>query len=175
MKQNKFDVAVRALNKVCDLCLGIAIVAMMVVLLFQIISRFVAFIPLPWSQDFLTFLLVCSVFLGACSATADGKQIRLEFFVDLFPQKVRKIIYSVADVVSIVFLVKVSLDAFALGGENMRVLTGACPIPVGMYYMVLGVGLIAMAINFLNLIINRIITSINQKATYKKNKEYGEK
>lgn len=86
MFRKTLKAAVGAFNKVCNLLLGIVMVAMFLVLLLQIISRFIAFVPLPWSQDLIVFLLICSVFLGACTATANNKQIRLEFFVDLLPK-----------------------------------------------------------------------------------------
>ena len=51
MFRKTLKTAVGAFNKVCNLLLGIVMVAMFLVLLLQIISRFIAFIPLPWSQD----------------------------------------------------------------------------------------------------------------------------
>lgn len=105
MFRKTLKTAVGAFNKVCNLLLGIVMVAMFLVLLLQIISRFIAFVPLPWSQDLIVFLLICSVFLGACTATANNKQIRLEFFVDLLPKKLTKVILIIADLISIAFLV----------------------------------------------------------------------
>ena len=49
MFRKTLKTAVGAFNKVCNLLLGIVMVAMFLVLLLQIISRFIAFIPLPWS------------------------------------------------------------------------------------------------------------------------------
>lgn len=57
MFRKTLKTAVGAFNKVCNLLLGIVMVAMFLVLLLQIISRFIAFIPLPWSQDLIVFLL----------------------------------------------------------------------------------------------------------------------
>lgn len=121
MFRKTLKTAVGAFNKVCNLLLGIVMVAMFLVLLLQIISRFIAFIPLPWSQDLIVFLLICSVFLGACTATANNKQIRLEFFVDLLPKKLTEVILIIADLISIAFLVVVTSQAFQLTGENMHV------------------------------------------------------
>lgn len=46
MFRKTLKTAVGAFNKVCNLLLGIVMVAMFLVLLLQIISRFIAFIPL---------------------------------------------------------------------------------------------------------------------------------
>ena len=139
MFRKTLKTAVGAFNKVCNLLLGIVMVAMFLVLLLQIISRFIAFIPLPWSQDLIVFLLICSVFLGACTATANNKQIRLEFFVDLLPKKLTEVILIIADLISIAFLVVVTSQAFQLTGENMHVIVGA----------------VGMILNFILLIVDR--------------------
>lgn len=156
MFRKSLKTAVGAVNKVCNFLLGIVMVAMFLVLLMQIISRFIAFTPLPWSQDLIVFLLVCSVFLGACTATANNKQIRLEFFVDLLPKKLTQIILVLADIISIAFLVVVTSQAFTLAGENMHVIVGSSPIGYGWYYFVVGVGAIGMILNFFVLIVDRI-------------------
>ena len=151
-----YDKIVRGINKVMDVLLTVVEVAMLIVLLLQIFQRFVAFIPIPWSQEFLTFLLVCSVFLGAPSATYNGKQIRLEFFVDFLPKKVSRIVLCVADLIAIVFLVIVAKDAFKLGLEYMHTIIGANPVSLGVHYMAVSIGFAVMALNFVNLILKRI-------------------
>ena len=155
MFRKTLKAAVGAFNKVCNLLLGIVRVAMFLVLLLQIISRFIAFVPLPWSQDLIVFLLICSVFLGACTATANNKQIRLEFFVDLLPKKLTKVILIIADLISIAFLVVVTSQAFQMTGENMHVIVGSSPITYGWYYFVVGIGAVGMILNFILLIVDR--------------------
>ena len=156
MIREKVDVVVGALNKLCNLLLGIDMVVMFLVLMLQIVSRFVAFMPIPWSQDLITFLLVVSVFLGAGAATARGKQIRLEFFVDLFPEKVTKTILCVADLVAIIFLIVIVRQSFQMGMENIHTVMGGSLVAFGVYYFVVCFGSIVMICNFVMLILDRI-------------------
>ena len=151
-----YNKIITAINKVMEVLLTATEVLMLIVLLLQIIQRFVAFIPIPWSQEFLTFLLVASVFLGAPSATNNGKQIRLEFFVDFFPKRVGAVILCIADLIAIVFLVIICKDAFGLGLEYMHTIIGANPVSLGIHYMAVSIGFGVMALNFVNLILKRI-------------------
>ena len=137
MFRKTLKTAVGAFNKVCNLLLGIVMVAMFLVLLLQIISRFIAFVPLPWSQDLIVFLLICSVFL------------------DLLPKKLTKVILIIADLISIAFLVVVTSQAFQMTGENMHVIVGSSPITYGWYYFVVGIGAVGMILNFILLIVDR--------------------
>lgn len=154
--RKSLSAAVGALNKVCSVLLGIDMVAIFLVLLLQIFSRFVSFMPLPWSQDLIVFLLVVSVFLGAGAATANGKQIRLEVFVDALPKLIQNVILIVADVISIVFLVIVTKQSFSLAAENMTVIVGASPVTFGWYYAAVTFGSVVMILNFICIILDRI-------------------
>lgn len=153
--RSKFSAAVGALNRVCALLLGIDMVAMFLILLLQIFSRFVSFMPLPWSQGMIVFLLVVAVFLGAGSATAAGKQIRLEVFANLLPKKVKDVVLILADLLSVVFLGVVTTQAASLAKENLRVIVGASPVTFGWYYVAVAFGSIVMILNFLCIILDR--------------------
>ena len=156
MIAKKYNAVVGKINGVCDVFVGVSMLAMLVVLTIQIFSRFISFTPLPWSQDLLTFLLVANGFLGAGSATGRGKQIRLEFFAMMLPKKVEEVVYAAADLISIVFLGIVTKQAFELAGENMKVIVGSSPIAFGIYYLVVSFGAIVMILNFISMFINDI-------------------
>lgn len=152
----KYNALVGKINKFCDAFVAVSMLAMLVVLTIQIVSRFIAFMPIPWSQELLTFLLVASCFFGAGSATARGKQIRLEFFVMLLPKRLEKAFYVVADILSIVFLVIVVIQGFELTVENMGVIVGSSPIDYGYYYLVVVIGTVIMILNFIAMLIGNV-------------------
>lgn len=165
MLKNVYDKFINSINKACSIALGISMLALFLVLLLQIISRFVMFLQLTWSQDMITFLLVCCTFLGVGSATGMGKQIRLEFFVDLFPKRVSALFLIAADLVSIVFVSVVAYQAIQLSGDNMYVHLGTSLVSVGIYYAVVAFGCITMALNFINLIIKNLYVLIGKETT----------
>lgn len=154
MLTKTYNAIVGKMNSVCDILVGVSMIVMLAVLTLQIVSRFIAFMPLPWSQDVLTFLLVANCFLGAGSATARGKQIRLDFFVMMMPKKVQNFMYLIADVISIVFLIIVTTQAFELATENMHVIIGSSPITFGWYYVIVGFGAVIMILNFINMVVD---------------------
>ena len=158
MIRAKFHGAVRLLDRVCEFALGLVMLALFVILMLQIISRFVVFLPIPWSQDMITFLLVCSVFLGVGSATGNGKQIRLEFFADLFPKRVTALIFIAADLVSIAFLCLLTRQALQLAKDNLTVHMGAALVAFGWYYAFVCLGCAVMILNFIDLILGRLDT-----------------
>lgn len=155
MIYRKYEKALGVINKINDILTGICIAFMMLVLLLQIFARFIFFIPFPWAQDVIVFTLVAGVFLGVGSATAKGKQIRLEFFVDLIPEKLRRYLLSFADAVSIAFLVVVVRQCISLGMSNLTTKVGSSPIPYCYYYFLVAFGSVIMILNFIDIIVQR--------------------
>ena len=158
MALNAIRSVVDKLNKICSTLVAVDMVAMFIVLLIQIFVRFIMpSLAISWSMDMICFLLVISVFLGAGVATGAGKQIRLEIFADMLPKTLQKIVFTLADVVSIVFLCVVTSQSIHLGLENITVVVGASPVRFGWYYLVVALGCIIMIVNFLLIILNRFI------------------
>ncbi len=158
MALNAIRSVVDKLNKICSALVAVDMVAMFIVLLIQIFVRFIMpSLAISWSMDMICFLLVISVFLGAGVATGAGKQIRLEIFADMLPKTLQKIVFTLADVVSIVFLCVVTTQSVRLGLENITVVVGASPVRFGWYYLVVALGCIIMIVNFLLIILNRFI------------------
>ena len=151
------------LNRFNNILLGIDVVAMFIVLMMQVFSRFIIFVPLPWSQDLITFLLVVSCFLGAGSATARGKQIRLEFFTGLLPDKAEDLVLIIADLISIAFLGVIFYQCLMLGIDNINFVIGASLVPSGYYYFAVCYGAAVMIINFTCLIGDRVKDMMNKR------------
>ena len=149
MSFRKLEKLVSGVNKASEFILGIVVVIMLFILLVQIFSRFVFFIPLPSSQDLLIFFLLVSVFLGATVAVPRGKHISIEFAIMLLPERYKKIVSAVANIVSIGFLCIVMYQALILIGMNKGASVGASPIPLGGYYFVVAVGCLLMVLNYI--------------------------
>lgn len=160
---DKLDAVVKKINKINEVLLVISIILMFIVLLAQIFTRFIFFIPLPASQDLLVFFLVASVFLGAGIAVAKNKHIALEFLVELLPKKIGDKTLVFADFVSMVFLCIVFYQSIILIGKTKGALIGASPIPVSGYYVIVAIGSIMMMINYFNHFMKKLFNSENRE------------
>lgn len=159
----KLDAAVGKINKLNEVLLVVSVVFMFIVLLAQIFTRFIFFIPLPASQDLLVFSLVASVFLGAGIAVSKNKHIALDFFVELLPKKVGDKILVFADFASIVFLCIVFYQSLILIGKTKGALIGASPIPVSGYYVIVSIGCLMMILNYINHIAKKLFNTENRE------------
>lgn len=165
MLYGKYKKILGWINRVTDILTGVCIVFMLGVLLLQVFARFIFFIPFPWAQDVIVFTLIAGVFLGAGSATAKGKQIRLEFFVDLIPEKPRQLLLTLADVVSIAFLAVVAQQSIKLSLDNLTTKIGSSPIAYCWYYALVVFGSIVMILNFIDIIVQRFYKADKKEET----------
>jgi TRAP-type C4-dicarboxylate transport system permease small subunit len=78
-------------------------VAMMLVALFQVVSRY-AFIPAIWTEELARILFVASSLLGIAVCVARREHIIVDYFLDRMPPARRETVLALFDVLVLVFL-----------------------------------------------------------------------
>jgi TRAP-type C4-dicarboxylate transport system permease small subunit len=78
-------------------------VAMMLVALFQVVSRF-AHVPAIWTEELARILFVASSLLGIAVCVARREHIIVDYFLEKLPPARRETILAVFDVLVLVFL-----------------------------------------------------------------------
>ena len=72
-----------------------ALVAVAVVVLYQVIARYIPFLKAPvWTVELSKYLFIYLVVLSCCAALVTGRHVRLELFHDKLSEKM-KLIYAV--------------------------------------------------------------------------------
>ena len=167
----RYDKFVTGLNRVNNAFVVFSLAAMFIMLMLQIISHFLVYIPMPWGQDMIIFFMMCVIFFGSGSATQADKHIRIEFLVFYCGEKAARVLLIVADCLSVVFLGILCYQTAVLGVNGLHTKTGASPLPLGIYYWVIGFGSLVMALNFIDLICKRIKRIPIKAAEEKEEKE----
>jgi TRAP-type C4-dicarboxylate transport system permease small subunit len=83
---------------------GLALGALAVVVLLQVISRYVLRSPMDWTADGATILMIWVSFLGAAVAGLHRAHFALDFIVDALPQPIALIVRAVANLLTVVIL-----------------------------------------------------------------------
>ncbi len=147
-----FEKTLGFLNSVTRAVMVALILCMSLVLLLQITSRFVVFMPLSWSQELLQYLNMWLVFLGAAVAVKEGAHIKIDLMVERFPVGVKKGFRILSSAVSAALVSFIAYQAFVLVGKTMDKTTGSFPLPVAYFYMSLLAGCCLMVLNYFFLI-----------------------
>ncbi|HPI98918.1 MAG TPA: TRAP transporter small permease [Synergistales bacterium] len=144
------------LNKVTRIVMVGILLVMSFILFLQIASRFLVFMPLPWSQELLQYLNIWLVFLGAGLAVKEQGHIKIELFISIFPLSWISVFRIFSYLVSFCLVTLVALQAYELMGKTMHSSIGALPVPMGYLYLSLVVGGALMALNYFFLICSEI-------------------
>ena len=160
----------RSIQKV-DKCLSmienaviiLGLSAMFLILLAQVIMRYVFSRPLTWSEEAARFIFVYVSFIGISYAYRQKGHIRMEVVVNLFPQAVRRGLEVLINLGTIALFCYMIPFSFRFIGIQAGVKATATHIPMSIVYTALPLG---MALSCVRLLISslRIVWGVEENA-----------
>ena len=162
MLSNGIIRAGRAIGKVIDAVarsvIVIALSVMLFVICLQVFCRFVLGQALPWPEEAARFLMIWSLFLAAVYVHREEGHLRLDFFVEKLPLRIRLMLKILVNVAILLFLV-VMLKGGIFEVDALKVMkTGALRISRAFPYAAIP----ASAALFIMVTLKLIITDIKQ-------------
>ena len=150
----------RSIQKV-DKCLSmienaviiLGLSAMFLILLAQVIMRYVFSRPLTWSEETARFIFVYVSFIGISYAYRQKGHIRMEVVVNLFPQAVRRGLEVLINLGTIALFCYMIPFSFRFIGIQAGVKATATHIPMSIVYIALPLG---MALSCVRLLISSL-------------------
>lgn len=150
----------RSIQKV-DKCLSmienaviiLGLSAMFLILLEQVIMRYVFSRPLTWSEEAARFIFVYVSFIGISYAYRQKGHIRMEVVVNLFPQAVRRGLEVLINLGTIALFCYMIPFSFRFIGIQAGVKATATHIPMSIVYTALPLG---MALSCVRLLISSL-------------------
>ena len=150
----------RSIQKV-DKCLSmienaviiLGLSAMFLILLAQVIMRYVFSRPLTWSEEAARFIFVYVSFIGISYAYSQKGHIRMEVIVNLFPQAVRRGLEVLINLGTIALFCYMIPFSFRFIGIQAGVKATATHIPMSIVYTALPLG---MALSCVRLLISSL-------------------
>lgn len=150
----------RSIQKV-DKCLSmienaviiLGLSAMFLILLAQVIMRYVFSSPLTWSEEAARFIFVYVSFIGISYAYRQKGHIRMEVVVNLFPQAVRRGLEVLINLGTIALFCYMIPFSFRFIGIQAGVKATATHIPMSIVYTALPLG---MALSCVRLLISSL-------------------
>lgn len=97
-------ISIKVSNFTLNICIIISILMSSLVFL-NVLGRYVFGFSLPWGEELPRYLLIMLVFLGSSVALAQGKHVRLMFFINLLPNKLGALIIFIGNCLIAWFLV----------------------------------------------------------------------
>ncbi len=139
------------INFLLKVLIGTFTAAALVVMFWQIITRYLFNAPLSWSDEFVRYLLVWITFVGAALAVRYSKLIKLDFIFNIFnfTNGKKAIIRSLANILSIIFcliILRYSLEILEIVHAQK---SSSMQIPMSIPYLAIPFGTLMMMLNII--------------------------
>ncbi len=119
--------------------------AMSIITIVAVFFRYVLKNPIIWSEEASRYFMVWGILIGVSMATRKASHLGVDVFVSNAPEKIRKILTIVANIVLIITFVMLTILAvqFLIKAKNLGNVSPILRIPFWMLYlsMPLGFGL----------------------------------
>lgn len=134
---------------------SLALLGFILILSGQVISRYVFNEPISWVEEVAMMMLIWMTFIAAAWLVRKDQHIRVEFLDELGVPKLRKLLYTLYDIISIVFLVLLAISGYQLIGEMEYSKTPALQIPYSYIVSIVPITAVLMAIYFSIIVLRR--------------------
>lgn len=126
----------KKVNRIIEIIMAVLIVCMVGANFWQIFTRFVLNHAADWTEEFMRYALIWLTMLGVPYAYGKNQHIAIEFLVDTFSEKGRKI--NAIFIEALILLLSVSV--FIVGGIMVTLnaagqVSAALQMPMQFYYM----------------------------------------
>jgi len=113
----------------------IFLASIMVIVVLQVIFRYVIQIVVPWTEEMSRYLCIWMVFMGATAAVAKKSHICVTFVVDRAPEKLRYFFNLFSLLVVWIFNLIVFLGSIELVRLNWGQQAVTFPVSIGVLYL----------------------------------------
>ena len=127
-------------EKVMDWLTSGILIALLLIVLAQIVSRYVFNDSLPWTEEAARYLMIWGVLLGVGLAYLNGYLISIEAFTDRFPAPVRRVVQIFNTLLSLFFTGILTAYGVNLCILGTQMESPALEIPYVWIYLAIPVG-----------------------------------
>ena len=130
----------KLLDAVCVVCMAVILILVVV----QVVLRYVFNSPLTWSEELAVYVMVWMTFIGSVICMRDKEHIDVTVLVDNLPHGLQRLAIQFSRLASSIFLLIVAYYGFELVMENRVVTSAANQINMGLVYSILPLSAIGM-------------------------------
>lgn len=158
---------VKRVNYALVLLASAVIIAINLFTLWEVFTRYVLRSPAAWAVPLTGYLLLYVIFIASSFTLQQGGHVRVEFAVELLPQRLRQRVERSAHVLGLAFILvllwqatRMTQRAIAVGERDITTLA----VPLAMTTIAMPIGLMLMTITYIFIIIDAFLTPAAEEA-----------
>lgn len=143
------------LNRIVMAVCMIILTALVSMLFVQVILRYFFHNPLDWPDEASRFLLIWITFLGAASAVWHKGHLGINYFINKFPEKLKKMTEFIVHAAIIFFLIVAFLASFNAIGVSLGISLTSLPLSWGHAFISFPIGIALCLLFYIDLTIHK--------------------
>ncbi len=144
----------KVMNTTLNVLTGVSFLAMVVITVWQVITRYILKNPSVWSEELVSYLFAWASLFGACLVTSERGHMNIPILIDKMSPKMKKAFIIGGEVIAFLF----SIVILVYGGAQITQLamgqkTSSLGTVIGVFYFILPLsGVINASYTVLNII-----------------------
>jgi C4-dicarboxylate transporter, DctQ subunit len=154
----------RAIVERCNVALGmvsgLGVLAMGIILTYEVVCRYFFNAPTIWAQETSTYLYMWTMLAAASYTLQEGKHVHVDLLIERFPPRGRMLLEGGTSVVGATFCAVVSVQAYQMIEATVRFAkVSATPlrVPLWIPQSALLMGFVLLTFQFAFLFVDRVV------------------
>lgn len=129
---------------------GLCLIILIFITFFGVIWRYFLNAPFIWQEEVQLALITWVIYFGASAAFRNGSHIAIDMIVDMFPEKLQRVMDIVIYIVSLGVLGFIFVNGISLVEQFVRTsrVTNILRIPTQYIYIAIPIGCVLMAVSY---------------------------
>lgn len=130
---------------------------MFIIMLLQVLTRYVLKFGVPWTDEAARFLFLWSTFLGAAIAQRSNTHIRVSILTDRLKGKAKQIFLMVGDGIDVLVSIVIAIGAILMMKKTYGILASSIPISYTWIYLSLALGVSIILVLLITDIVKKFV------------------
>lgn len=141
------------LNKFLEMLTALAFIAMVLLVFYQVLTRYLLHNPSYWSEEIVSFIFVWMSLLGASLVLSERNHMNIPVIIEKFSIKNQKYFKIFAEIIAIIFSAMVLIyGGIYLTKLSMAQSISSFKIPLGYFYLIIPIcGILNILFSIINI------------------------
>jgi len=145
---------------------GMLLIAMTVIVLVQIVFRYVLNDSLIWTEEVSKTMMVWGAFLIAPWAYRSGANVSIQMFADELPPTLRRLLHLALNMLVIWIIVVFWSESFGMVNRGFLIRAASLPVQVGWFFVVVPFAFGAMLLVGVELLIRDVLALLHPQEDF---------
>jgi len=143
----------KILNSIMAVLSGVSFAAMVILVVWQVVTRYILKNPSPWTEELVSYLFAWMALFGASLTVSERGHMNIPVVIDKMSPGVKKAAALFAEAVIFAFSAVVLVwGGFSISNLAMGQMTSALGVPIGVFYFALPIsGILNMIFAAINI------------------------